>query len=123
MRYSIGACSAIAEQAPIQFRMVAYDGGNPAVIATAGGETVATTQLAVEQSEMIRGGRLRPLAALSASPLVIEGIEPIPSITDWLPDMPVAPDYFGIFIPAGRRRKSTTPSTASGPTGSWTRPS
>jgi tripartite-type tricarboxylate transporter receptor subunit TctC len=95
------ALAAIAEQAPIQFRMVAYDGGNPAVIATAGGETVATTQLAVEQSEMIRGGRLRPLAALSASPLVIEGIDPIPSITDWLPEMPVAPDYFGIFIPAG----------------------
>jgi tripartite-type tricarboxylate transporter receptor subunit TctC len=81
--------------------MVAYDGGNPAVIATAGGETVATTQLAVEQSEMIRGGRLRPLAALSAKPLVIEGIDPIPSITDWLPDMPVAPDYFGLFIPTG----------------------
>ena len=95
------ALAAIAEQAPIEFRMVAYDGGNPAVIATAGGETVATTQLAVEQSEMIRGGRLRPLAALSASPLVIEGIDPIPSITDWLPDMPVAPDYFGIFIPTG----------------------
>jgi tripartite-type tricarboxylate transporter receptor subunit TctC len=95
------ALAAIAEQAPIRFRMVAYDGGNPAVIATAGGETVATTQLAVEQSEMIRGGRLRPLAALSAKPLVIEGIDPIPSITDWLPDMPVAPDYFGLFIPTG----------------------
>ena len=86
------ALAALAEQAPIQYRMVSYDGGNPAVIATAGGETVATTQLAVEQSEMIRGGRLRPLAALSASPLEIEGIDPIPSITEWFPYMPVAPD-------------------------------
>ena len=83
------------------YRMIAYDGGNPAVIATAGGEAVATTQLAVEQSEMIRGGRLRPLAALSDKPVVIEGVDPIPPITDWISDMPVAPDYFGVFIPAG----------------------
>lgn len=95
------ALAAINEQAPINARMIAYDGGNPAVIATASGEAVATTQLAVEQSEMIRGGRLRALAALSASPLEIEGIDPIPSIRDWLPDMPLAPDYFGVFIPAG----------------------
>jgi tripartite-type tricarboxylate transporter receptor subunit TctC len=83
------------------FRMIAYDGGNPAVIATAGGEAVATTQLAVEQSEMLRGGRLRALAALSDQPVEIEGVDPIPPITEWLPDMPVAPDYFGVFIPAG----------------------
>lgn len=96
------ALAAIGEAAgEISARMIAYDGGNPAVIATAGGEAVATTQLAVEQSEMIRGGRIRPLAALSAEPLVIEGIDPIPSIRDWLPDMPLAPDYFGILIPAG----------------------
>jgi tripartite-type tricarboxylate transporter receptor subunit TctC len=95
------ALAAIGAQAPISPRMIAYDGGNPAVIATAGGEAIATTQLAVEQAEMIRGGRLRPLAALSAEPLQIEGIDPIPSITEWLPDMPLAPDYFGILIPAG----------------------
>jgi tripartite-type tricarboxylate transporter receptor subunit TctC len=83
------------------YRMIAYDGGNPAVIATAGGEAVATTQLAVEQSEMIRGGRLRPLAALSDKPVEIEGVDPIPPITEWIADMPVAPDYFGVFIPAG----------------------
>ena len=34
-------------------RMIAYDGGNPAVIAAASGEFVAKTQLAVEQTEMI----------------------------------------------------------------------
>ena len=95
------ALAAINEESPINARMIAYDGGNPAVIATASGEAVATTQLAVEQSEMIRGGRLRPLAALSAAPLEIEGIDPIPSITEWLPDMHLAPDYFGVFIPVG----------------------
>ncbi|MBV6658849.1 MAG: tripartite tricarboxylate transporter substrate binding protein [Devosiaceae bacterium] len=82
-------------------RMVTYDGGNPAVIAAASGEVIATTQLAVEQTEMIRAGRLRGLAVLSDQPLIVEGIDPIPPITEYLPDMPIAADYFGVFIPAG----------------------
>jgi tripartite-type tricarboxylate transporter receptor subunit TctC len=84
-----------------KYRMVTYDGGNPAVIATASGEAMVTTQLAVEQAEMIRGKRLRALAVLGTDPLVLEGVDPIPPVTQWIPDMPVAPDYFGIFIPAG----------------------
>ena len=86
---------------PFNARMVTYDGGNPAVIAAASGEVEATTQLAVEQAEMIRGGRIRPLAVLSDEPLEIEGIDPIPPITEWLPEMHIAPDYFGILIPNG----------------------
>lgn len=81
-------------------RMVAYDGGNPAVIAAASGEVDMTTQLAVEQTEMIKAGRLRPLAVLSDTPLEIEGIDPVPPVTEWL-DIDVAPDYFGVFIPKG----------------------
>jgi tripartite-type tricarboxylate transporter receptor subunit TctC len=83
------------------YNMITYDGGGPAAIATASGEAMVTTQLAVEQTELIRGGRLRPLAVLSDQPLELEGVDPIPPVTDWLPDMPLAPDYFGIFIPAG----------------------
>ncbi|MBB4120935.1 Bug family tripartite tricarboxylate transporter substrate binding protein [Martelella radicis] len=81
-------------------RMVTYDGGNPAVIAAASGEVDMTTQLAVEQTEMIKAGRLRPLAVISDTPLEIEGLDPVPPVTDWL-DMHVAPDYFGVFIPTG----------------------
>ena len=97
------ALAAISEAAgePFNARMIAYDGGNPAVIAAASGEVEATTQLATEQAEMIRGGKIRPLAVLSDEPLVIEGLDPIPPITQWLPDMPIAPDYFGVFIPVG----------------------
>lgn len=97
------ALAAIQEAAgeELSARMVAYDGGNPAVIAAASGEVVATTQLAVEQTEMIRAGRLRGLAVLSDQPLIVEGIDPIPPITDYLPDMPIAADYFGVFIPVG----------------------
>jgi tripartite-type tricarboxylate transporter receptor subunit TctC len=82
-------------------RMVAYDGGAPAVTATASGEVVATTQLAVEQTEMIRAGRIRPLAVLAATPLEVEGLDPVPPITNFIPDMKVASDYFGILIPKG----------------------
>ncbi len=95
------AIASLGEVAGTDYRMIAYDGGNPAVIATAGGEAQATTQLATEQSELIRAGRLRPLAALSNSPFEIEGVDPIPPITDFLPDWQVAPDYFGVFIPMG----------------------
>ncbi|MEM1284129.1 MAG: tripartite tricarboxylate transporter substrate binding protein [Pseudomonadota bacterium] len=96
------ALAAIGEAAgDLNARMVTYDGGNPAVIAAASGEVIATTQLAVEQTEMIRAGRLRGLAVLSDQPLVVEGIDPIPPITEYLPDMHIAADYFGVFIPVG----------------------
>jgi len=90
-----------ASEGAFHGRMVTYDGGNPAVIAAASGEVLATTQLAVEQAEMIRAGRLRPLTVLSDRPLSIEGIDPIPPITEFMPDFPVAADYFGVFIPVG----------------------
>ena len=83
------------------YKHVTYDGGNPAVIATVAGETEVTTQLAVEQAEMIRGGRIRPLAVLNNEPLEIEGAEPIPPITQWIPEFQAAPNYFGIFVPKG----------------------
>ena len=84
----------------ISARPIVYDGGNPAAIATAAGEAMATTQLASEQAELIKAGRLRPLAAMSSEPLEIEGIEPIPPITQFM-EIDVAPDYFGILIPVG----------------------
>src|SRR4051794_18909270 len=58
------AIEAIAKAAGITYRHVTYDGGNPAVVATVAGETQATTQLAAEQAQMIRGKRIRPLAVV-----------------------------------------------------------
>jgi tripartite-type tricarboxylate transporter receptor subunit TctC len=95
------ALAALKESGGGDGRMISYDGGAPATLAAAGGEAQATTQLASEQAELIKAGKLRPLAALSEMPLVIEGIDPIPPITNWLPDMNVSADYFGILIPAG----------------------
>ena len=86
----------------VDYKHVTYDGGNPAVIATVSGETAVTTQLASEQAEMIRAGRLRPLAVLGNQPLEIEGFGQVPPITDFIDGkMPVLSTGFGIFIPKG----------------------
>lgn len=95
------AMELIAEATGVSYRHVTYDGGNPAVIATVGGETEVTTQLAVEQAEMIRGGRIRPLAVVSGSPLELDGYGTIPAITDWLADLTIPTNYFGIWVPRG----------------------
>lgn len=95
------ALGAFSQGAGVKARHVTYDGGNPAVIATAGGETEVTTQLAVEQAEMIRAGRLRPLAVMSTKPLRIEGVAEIPPISQVIPGFVVTDNYFGIFVPAG----------------------
>jgi len=95
------ALGSFSQGAGVQARQVTYDGGNPAVIATAGGETEVTTQLAVEQAEMIRAGRIRPLAVVGTKPLTLEGVAEIPSITKALPSFPASDNYFGIFVPKG----------------------
>lgn len=83
------------------YKLVSYDGGAPAVIATVAGETIATTQLLSEQIEMIRGKKLRPLAALTPEDLIIEGYGTVPSATKWLPKVAADPIYFGIWVPKG----------------------
>lgn len=94
------AIESIAQTAGIEYRHVSYDGGNPAVLATVSGETNVTTQLASEQAEMIRAGRIIPLAVLANAPLNIEGFGDIPPITNWIPEIKTAPNYFGIWAPA-----------------------
>ena len=91
----------------VEAKQIAYDGGNPAVIATVGGEADATTQLGVEQAEMLRAGKLRGLAVLSDKPLNLEGVEEIPPITKFKPDFKVAPNYFGLFVPKGAPKEMT----------------
>ncbi|HLT76836.1 MAG TPA: tripartite tricarboxylate transporter substrate binding protein [Ferrovibrio sp.] len=91
----------LARAAGVTYKHVSYDGGNPAVIATVSGETQVTTQLGVEQAEMIRAKRIRPLAVLADKPLELEGYGEIPPITNWIKDFPSDTNYFGIFVPKG----------------------
>ena len=91
----------IAKATGVKYRHVTYDGGNPAVVATVAGEADVTTQLAVEQADMIRGKRLRPLATVSDKPLELEGYGTIPPLSQTLPGFTAPANYFGIFIPKG----------------------
>lgn len=95
------AMEAISKAAGVKYRHVTYDGGNPAVVATVSGESDITTQLAVEQTEMIKGKRLRPLAVVADQALTIEGFGTIPPITQTLANFPKITTAFGIFIPKG----------------------
>ena len=92
------AIEAFTKALGLTYKHVAYDGGNPAVISTVSGETEVTTQLAVEQAQMIRGKRLRPLAVLSDRPLELEGFGAIPPITSAMSGYKPDANYFGIFV-------------------------
>jgi tripartite-type tricarboxylate transporter receptor subunit TctC len=98
---SFNAIELITKSAGVTYRHVPYDGGNPAVISTVAGETDVTTQLAVEQADHIRAKRIRPLAAVSDKALELEGFGTIEPVTKTLPNLKVATNYFGIFIPKG----------------------
>src|SRR6202007_1972266 len=76
-------------------------GGTRGWGATVSGEAEVTTQLAVEQADMIRGKRLRPLATVSDKPLELEGYGTIPPLSDTIPGFTAPTNYFGIFIPKG----------------------
>ena len=95
------AMELIAKATGVTYRHVTYDGGNPAVVATVAGETEVTTQLAVEQADMIRGKRLRPLATVSDKPLELEGYGTIPALSATVPGFSAPANYFGIFVPKG----------------------
>jgi len=95
------AMDMIAKATGVKYRDVSYDGGNPAVVAAVSGEADLTTQLAVEQADMIRGKRLRPLATVSDKPLELEGYGTIPPLSNTVPGFSAPANYFGIFIPKG----------------------
>ena len=110
------AIEAFTKALGVTYKHVSYDGGNPAVIATVSGETEITTQLAVEQAQMIRGKRLRPLAVLSDQPLELEGFGTIPPITSTIKGYKPDANYFGIFVRRMSRRPCCRRSTWSGRT-------
>ncbi len=92
------AIEAFTKALGVTYKHVAYDGGNPAVISTVSGETEISTQLAVEQAQMIRGKRLRPLAVLSDRALELEGFGAIAPITSMISGYKPDANYFGIFV-------------------------
>jgi tripartite-type tricarboxylate transporter receptor subunit TctC len=95
------AMEAIARATGVKYKHVTYDGGNPAVVATVAGETEVTTQLTVEEAEMIRGKRLRALAVVGDRPVELDGYGTIEPLTKTLPTFKAPANHFGIFVPKG----------------------
>jgi tripartite-type tricarboxylate transporter receptor subunit TctC len=95
------AMDQIVKATGVKYKEVSYDGGNPAVVATVSGEADVTTQLSVEQADMIRGKRLRPLAVIGDKPLELEGYGEIPPLSQTVSNLHAPANYFGIFIPKG----------------------
>jgi tripartite-type tricarboxylate transporter receptor subunit TctC len=95
------AIELLAKAAHVTYRNVSYDGGNPAVIAAVSGEVNATTQLAGEQADMIRGKMLRPLATISDKPVTLEGYGTIPPLSETIPGFKAPDSYYGVFIHNG----------------------
>ena len=84
-----------------EYKMLSYDGGNSAVLATLSGETALTTQLVSEQYEMLRAGRLKPLGAFTQTEVSVAGVGTIPPLSASLPNITTATVHFGIWAPKG----------------------
>ena len=85
----------------INYRLLAYDSAASAAAAVVSGEAQVSSLPAAEQAALIRSKKIRPLAALTASDLVLSGYGAIPSIKKWIPNFKAGLDYYGIFIPKG----------------------
>ena len=107
------AIEMIKSYTDIDYKHISYDGGNSAVIATVAGECEVVPQLAKEEVDMLKAGKLRALAVLADGPLKIEGYDQeIPSVKKWIPDFVTAPIYFGIFVPKGVPQEAVDTLTA-----------
>ena len=95
------AIEALARAAGVTYKHVTYDGGAPAVVSTASGETQVTTQLAAEQTDMIRAKKIRPLAVVGDKAVDIEGFGNVPPLSQFVTGFKDPINYFGIFVPKG----------------------
>lgn len=98
------AVELIATAADVEYRHVPYEGGNPAILATLGGEVDFAPQLLVEMQDMLIAGDLRGLATLSDEAVVLEGDITIPTLSDALPEieslLPMG-ETTGLAVPKG----------------------
>lgn len=93
------AIEAVSKAAGGSYIHASYDGGAAAVLSTVSGETDVTTQLISEQIDMLRAGKLKPIAILADADTEVPGVGSIPSVSTALPNVPIAPIYFGVFVP------------------------
>lgn len=98
------AAELIANAAGVEYRHVPYEGGNPAILATLGGEVDFAPQLLVEMQDMLIAGELRGLATLADEAVELDGGVTIPTLSDALPEiadiLPMG-ETTGLAVPKG----------------------
>lgn len=71
----------------VTFNYIPYDGSAPAQNAAVAGEVQVVVTSVAEQQQLLRAGRLRPLAMLVPAGMELEGVGSIPSAFDAYPSL------------------------------------
>jgi tripartite-type tricarboxylate transporter receptor subunit TctC len=81
---------------------VPYGGSSPAMVAALSGDGDAVISSLAEQTEYIKGGKLRPLAMVETAAFDFPGFGRIPAVGEKYPDIVKMParQWLGIAIPA-----------------------
>lgn len=86
-----------------KFNFIPYPGSAPSQTAAMTGEISLVVTSLAEQQQLIRGGKLRPLAMLIKDPFTVEGVGTIPSAFDAYPELdkylPIS-QAIGMAVPA-----------------------
>ncbi|MGF1525702.1 MAG: tripartite tricarboxylate transporter substrate binding protein, partial [Candidatus Competibacterales bacterium] len=78
---------ALMEGTGAEFNFIPYPGSAPAQNAAMTGEVAVVVTSLAEQQQLIRGGRLKPLAMLVPEPFTLEGVGAIPSAFAVYPEL------------------------------------
>lgn len=84
------------------FNFIPYDGSSPSQLALLSGEVDVVLTSISEQAEMIKAGKLRPLAMVSDEPYEFPGWGTIPTAAETYPDIAKVPvtQWLGFALPA-----------------------
>jgi tripartite-type tricarboxylate transporter receptor subunit TctC len=95
---------ALVRAGDLKIRWISYPGSHPSQVAALSGEVDVVLSGLGEQVELLRSGKLKPLAVTQTEPYNLEGVGRIPPITAALPQMeqhlPLQ-QFIGFALPEG----------------------
>jgi len=92
----------LQQKTGIQFSNLVFNSGAAVAAACAAGEIDVMAQSFTDGAALMRAGEIRPLATLSAEPLVVEGLTAaIPPVSQWVPGLSASGNCFGFLLPGG----------------------
>ncbi|MEM7383742.1 MAG: tripartite tricarboxylate transporter substrate binding protein [Verrucomicrobiota bacterium] len=93
---------ALQSAASIHFNFIPFQGSQPSQLAALSGEVDAVLTSVSEQAELIKGGRLRPLAMIELEAFPFPGGATIPSAVESYPGIASVPvsQFLGFALPA-----------------------